>query len=178
LQRLKDVAVLVDKATARKAELAERMDLIERLRATMRGPVKLLETVSKSVPYGLWLVEVKQNGSTVQFDGRAMTLTPVTDFAKVMQESGFFQMPVEVVSTTSEIFEEVPVIKFVLKAEVINGGMPVTKPANAIADNVPAGAPNAPVVNAPASSMPATPTTATVAPPAAAVGAIVRSGGR
>src|SRR4051812_23718041 len=36
LARLKDVATLVERATARKGELADRLDLIERLRATMR----------------------------------------------------------------------------------------------------------------------------------------------
>jgi len=174
LQRLKDVAVLVDKATARKAELAERLDLIERLRATMRAPVRLLETVSKSVPFGLWLLEVKQTGQSVQVDGRAMTLTPVTDFAKVMQESGFFNMPVEIVSTTSEMFEEVPVIRFVMKADMLNGGVAPTKPTTVVAGG-PTPAAGTPV-NAPASSMPATPTTATVPP--IAVGSVGRSGGR
>jgi type IV pilus assembly protein PilN len=176
LQRLKEVAVLVDKATARKAELAERLDLIERLRATMRAPVRLLETVSKSVPYGLWLLEVKQTGQSVQMDGRAMTLTPVTDFAKVMQESGFFQMPVEIISTTSEIFEEVPVIRFVMKADVINGGISPLKPTTVITD---AGRPAVGTpVTAPPASMPATPTTATIPPPVIATGGVGRSGGR
>jgi len=39
---LKDVAKLVDRAAARKAELSDRVGLIERLRATQRGPVTLL----------------------------------------------------------------------------------------------------------------------------------------
>jgi type IV pilus assembly protein PilN len=115
LARLKDVAVLVDRATARKMELAERLDLIERLRATMHAPVRLLETVSHSVPHGLWLLEIKQTGTNIQLDGRALSPDPVTEFARQMQESGFFQMPVEI-SYTSELIEERPVIRFLMKA--------------------------------------------------------------
>jgi len=181
LVRLKEVAVLVDRATARKAELAERLDLIERLRATMRAPVRLLETVSQSVPHGLWLIEVKQTGTTVRLDGRAMSLTPVTDFAKVMQESGFFTMPVEIDSTTSEVFEEVPVIRFVLKADIVNGGALSMKATPVVTSPAPAPAPaagsplNAEALPAPPASAPAT--TAPVAPPKTDV-ASVRSGGR
>jgi type IV pilus assembly protein PilN len=141
LARLKDVAQLVERATARKGELADRLDLIERLRATMRAPVRLFETVSRSVPHGLWLLEIKQVGSSIQVDGRAMSLTPVTDFAKQMQESGFFQMPVEIVSTTSEILEEVPVIRFMFKADLASAGTPAAAKAKPVATEAPVPAP-------------------------------------
>jgi len=156
LVRLKDVASMVDRAIARKAELSERIDLIERLRATMRAPVKLLETVVHSVPHGLWLIEIKQAGMNVQMDGRAMSNNQVADFAQQMQDSGYFNKPVEI-STTSELLEEVPVIRFVMKAEVAASGPIGVKPATPVvastspvpgAPNTPATtpAPNGPVV--------------------------------
>jgi hypothetical protein len=147
--------------------------------------VRLLETVSQSVPHGLWLLEVKQTGATVRLDGRAMSLTPVTDFAKVMQESGFFQMPVEIDSTNSEVFEEVPVIRFVMKADILNSGAspvkttPVaTTPAPAPATPAPtaaAGSPlNAEALPVPPASGPAS----TVAPPKTDVASVRPGGGR
>ena len=66
LTRLKDAADLVERTNARRTELTERLALIERLRASKRAPVSLLETVSYSVPEGLWLMEIKQAGATVQ----------------------------------------------------------------------------------------------------------------
>jgi type IV pilus assembly protein PilN len=140
LARLKDVAQLVDRATARKGELADRLDLIERLRTTMRAPVRLFETVSRSVPHGLWLLEIKQVGSTVQVDGRAMTLTPVSDFARDLQSSGFFQMPVEIVSVTSETLEDVPVIRFLMKADLATAVTAAAK-AKPVATETPAPVP-------------------------------------
>jgi Tfp pilus assembly protein PilN len=120
LAQLKQAAALVEQANARKAELGERLSLIERLRGSKRGPVVLLETVSRSVPEGLWLIEFRQTGLTVQIEGRALSLTSVTDFAERLQTSGLFRHPVEILTTTTEIVEETPVIRFAVRAESTN----------------------------------------------------------
>jgi len=129
LVQLKEAAALVEKVTARRAELTERLDLIERLRIAKRGPVSLLETVSQSLPEGLWLLEMRQQGTVIAVDGRATSLTSVTDFAEHLQNSGLFQRPVEI-TTTSEVFEESPVIRFVLRAEVAAPAPSVTPTAS------------------------------------------------
>jgi Tfp pilus assembly protein PilN len=136
LARLKDAAKLVDTMAARKAELSERLALIDRLRTEKRGPVSLLETVSRSVPDGLWLMEIKQAGPSVQVDGRAMSLTAVTDFVARMQVSGLFKHPVEILTTSTETVEEVTVVKFAIKAESIpptpSTGLPSAPPSSAL----------------------------------------------
>ncbi len=129
LVRLREAAVLVEQASQRKAELTERLSLIERLRTAKRGPVTLIETVSFSVPDGLWLLEIKQTGANVQLDGRAMSLTSVTDFAERLQNSGLFQRPVEIVTTVAETFEQVDVVRFVIRAVAIGAIAPLATPA-------------------------------------------------
>lgn len=124
LTRLKNVATLVDRATARKAELTERLALIDRLRSVMKGPVGILETVSGSVPDGLWLTELKQTGNMVQIEGRAISLTAVTDFTEQMQNSGMFKRPVEIVTTTTESVEETAVVRFIVKGESTAATLP------------------------------------------------------
>jgi type IV pilus assembly protein PilN len=120
--RLKDIAKLVDRASARRAELAERLSLIDRLRSTKRGPVTLLETISQSLPDGLWLSELKQTGPTVQIEGRAVSLTAITDFAEKLQDSSVFERPVEIVTTTAETLEQTPVVRFIVRATSVNKG--------------------------------------------------------
>jgi type IV pilus assembly protein PilN len=122
VMRLKDVAKLVDRASARRAELAERLSLIDRLRSTKRGPVTLLETISESLPDGLWLSELKQTGPTVQIEGRAVSLTAITDFAEKLQNSAVFERPVEIVTTTAETLETTPVVRFIVRATSLNKG--------------------------------------------------------
>ena len=106
-------------ATARKNELTERLSLIDRLRTTKRGPVSLLETLNSSVPEGLWLLEVKQGGMFVQVDGRAMSLSSVTDFAERLQNSGLFKRPVEILTTSTETVDERELVRFSVKAEAV-----------------------------------------------------------
>lgn len=136
LEQLKDAQRLLEAATNRKNELAERLALIDRLRAAKRAPISLLETVSRSVPDGLWLVEIKQTGTTVQVDGRAISLTSVSDFAEGLQRSGLFKMPVEILATTTEVVEENDVIRFQLKAEAAAATPPAT-----VVNTTPAGRP-------------------------------------
>ena len=119
LTRLNEASKLVDRATKRKNELSERLALIDRLRTAKRGPVTLLETVSRSTPDGLWLTEIKQVGTAMTVDGRATSLTSVTDFAQQLQNSGLFQHPVEIVTTATETFEDQTVVKFTVKAEAV-----------------------------------------------------------
>jgi len=135
LVRLTEAAKLVDRATKRKNELSERLALIDRLRTAKRGPVTLLETVSRSTPEGLWLLEIKQAGAFTTVDGRAMSLTSVTDFAQQLQNSGLFQHPVEIMTTTTETFEEQTVVRFTVKAEALK---PPTKPVSTTPTTTPA----------------------------------------
>jgi type IV pilus assembly protein PilN len=141
IERLKGVAKLVDYATARKAELAERLNLIERLRAGERAPVTLLETVNKSMPDGLWLLDLKQTGKMIQIEGQALSITYVTAFSEQLQESGIFARPVDV-NTKTEVVQDTSVIHFVLKA----GAVDKTAPA-AVAPSA-TGAPAAPAAPA------------------------------
>jgi Tfp pilus assembly protein PilN len=71
------------------------------------------------VPEGLWLLEIRQTGTSVQVDGRAMSLTAVTDFAERLQNSGLFRHPVEILTTLMETVEETPVVRFSVKAEAL-----------------------------------------------------------
>jgi len=128
IEHLKNVAKLVEYAAARKAELAERINLIDRLRATEREPVTLLETVNKSLPDGLWLLDLKQTGKVVQIEGQALSLTYVTAFSEQLQDSGFFVRPVDV-NTKTEMVQDTSVVRFVLKAAPVDKTPPASKPA-------------------------------------------------
>lgn len=116
LTRLKTVSLMVDRAVAQKLELTERLGLIDRLHRTQRAPVELLQSVSRAVPDGLWLLELKQQGSAIQIEGRASSLTALTDFVERLQTSGRFEHPVDIVTTNMETVLEQSVVRFALKA--------------------------------------------------------------
>ena len=124
IEQLKEAMKILDAARSQKAELESRLLLIERLRAAKHAPVRMLDLLNDSVTDGLWLMEVKQSSSFVLIDGRAMSPSSVTDFAEALQKSGFFKMPVEIVSSVLETVEETGVYRFILKAEPVGVTLP------------------------------------------------------
>jgi type IV pilus assembly protein PilN len=121
LVRLQEAARLVAEAEARQADLQERVTLIERLRAEQRAPVVLLETVSMSLPDGLWLLELKQTGASIRMEGRAVSLTALTDFVDRLQTSGRFAQALDIVTTNMEMIGEQSVVRFAIRGDVRGG---------------------------------------------------------
>jgi Tfp pilus assembly protein PilN len=126
LTRLKKEAALMEKAAAREKDLRERLGLIDRLRATQRAPVMLLDTISRSLAEGLWLTELRQTGAVVLLEGRAISYSALTDFIGRLQMSGRFVRPVDIVTSTTETVAEQVVVRFMLRGEV---GPAVVMPA-------------------------------------------------
>src|SRR3954453_17741090 len=90
--RLHSVIMQVQQFEQRKAQLQQRVVLIEQLRKGQTGPVHMLDQISRALPPMLWLTEVKQAvGTEVVIDGRATTLTGLSDFVSNLEASGYFK---------------------------------------------------------------------------------------
>jgi Tfp pilus assembly protein PilN len=126
MARLQDVARLVEQTAARERDLRERLALIERLRATQRAPVVLLDTISRALPEGLWLLELRQTGAQVQLEGRAVSLSALTDFVDRLQTSGRFVHTIDIVTTSMEALADTSVVRFAIRGEV---RAPVAEPS-------------------------------------------------
>jgi type IV pilus assembly protein PilN len=100
--RLQSVIQQVQQFEARRAQLQQRVTLIEELRKGRTGPVHLLDQVSQSLPDAMWLIEVKQSGGDVSIDGRCMSLTALSDFVSGLESSVYFERPVEIVDSAVE----------------------------------------------------------------------------
>ena len=86
----------------RKAQLQQRVLLIEQLRKGQTGPVHMLDQISRALPPMLWLTELKQGANDVTIDGRCTTLTGISDFVANLEATGYFKRSIEIVSTTAE----------------------------------------------------------------------------
>ena len=120
----------------RRAQLQQRVGLIEQLRKGQTGPVHMLDQVSRALPPMLWLTELKQNAAVpgeVTLDGRCTTLTGLSDFVANLEASGFFKKSVEILSTTAEPLPQPPgeLIKFSIRAQFETPGE--AKPAAPVA---------------------------------------------
>src|SRR6187200_2789692 len=116
-QQLRSVLAQVQKFETRKAQLQQRVTLIEQLRKGQSGPVHLLDEVSKSVPDRLWLITMTQKATEFTFEGQTTSLTSLTDFVSNLEASNWFKRPVEIVDTTVQPNPQTgDVVRFTVKA--------------------------------------------------------------
>ena len=115
--RLHAVIQQVQQFEQQKAQLQQRVVLIEQLRKSQTGPVHMLDQVSRSLPPMLWLTEMKQDDSSVTIDGRSTTQTGVSDFVGNLEGSGYFKKSVDIVVSQTETIQGPPgqLIKFSVK---------------------------------------------------------------
>jgi type IV pilus assembly protein PilN len=100
--RLRSVIQQVQQFEGRRAQLQQRVTLIEQLRKGQIGPVHLLDQVSRSLPDSMWLTEMKQSGNDVAIEGKCTSLTALSDFVSGLEASNYFDRPVEIVDSTVE----------------------------------------------------------------------------
>jgi type IV pilus assembly protein PilN len=117
--RLQTLIIQVRQFEERKAQIQQRVTLIEQLRKGQSGPVHLLDELSRSVPEMLWLLTLETKGSDVTIEGRCMTLNALSDFVDNLAKSGWFKKPVEIVDSHMEKAQgaDADVIRFTVKAQ-------------------------------------------------------------
>ena len=142
--RLHSVIQQVQVFEQRRAQLQQRVGLIEQLRKAQTGPVHMLDQVSRALPPMVWLTELKQDAKSaddVLIDGRCINLTSLSDFVANLEATGYFKKSIEIVSTVAESLPQPPgeLIKFSVRAQFQAVAPP--KPA---APGTPAGSAPAP----------------------------------
>jgi len=122
--RLHSVIQKVQDFEQRKAQLSQRVALIEDLRKEQKGPVHILDELSKALPPMLWLTEVKQVGADVVINGNSTTQTGVSDFASNLEASGYFKKSVDIVGTKTVPMPQPPgeLVSFILRAQFLTPG--------------------------------------------------------
>ena len=70
-----------------------RVDVIDELRSQQFGPVKLMTTLGGTVDNteAVWLNSVKDQGSSIDIQGRALSEVAVANFITNLQKTGFFK---------------------------------------------------------------------------------------
>ena len=116
-QQLRSVLAQVQKFEARKAQLQQRVSLIEQLRRGQAGPVHLVDEVSKAVPERLWLTDVSQKGTELTISGMTTSLTGLSDFVANLEASPWFKRPVDIIDSQVEANQRAgEIFKFSVRA--------------------------------------------------------------
>ncbi len=126
--RLRGLLMEVQQFEARKAQLTQRVQLIEQLRGGQSVPVQLLDHVSRSLPDMLWLTSMVQNGPELTIQGRSTTLIALSDFVNNLGTNPLLIKPIEIVNSEVDPSSKaaqagsgqpaVEMVRFTVKAQV------------------------------------------------------------
>ena len=101
-QRLQSVIQQVTQFEGRRAQLQQRVTLIEELRKGQTGPVHLLDQISKALPEAMWLTDLRQAANDITVEGRCTSLNSLSDFVSALEASEQFERPVEIIDSRVE----------------------------------------------------------------------------
>jgi type IV pilus assembly protein PilN len=118
--RLRSLIMQVQQFEQQKTQLQQRVVLIEQLRKEQKGPVHMLDEISRALPPMLWLTELKQTDDSVVIEGRSTAVTNLTDFVANLEASGYFKKSIDIVSSQAEPATgsgQPDLVKFSIKAQ-------------------------------------------------------------
>lgn len=123
--RLQSLLAEVRQFEGQRAQLQQRVALIEQLRSGQGIPVQLLDHVSRSLPDMLWLTQMIQEGDAVPIEGQSTTLIALSDFVGNLGNGNLLQKPIELVNSQVENSSgatpqqgSVDLIRFTVKAQL------------------------------------------------------------
>lgn len=78
----------------KKASLENKIKVINELKANQRGPVRIMDEVSRALPQLLWLTALEMKGSVITVKGEAFNANAVANFIDNLDKVPEFQEPV------------------------------------------------------------------------------------
>jgi type IV pilus assembly protein PilN len=80
----------IEKLKAQKELYRTQFEIIEKLKKDKRGPVIMLDELAKRIPDKIWLISLKQKGSTIELKGAALDNRFVSKFMSDLESSPYF----------------------------------------------------------------------------------------
>lgn len=84
----------VEEFERKQADLRRKIDVINQLRANQRGPVQVMDAISRAVPELLWLDRMEMNATSITLSGRAFNVLAISSFVENLDRVPEFEEPV------------------------------------------------------------------------------------
>lgn len=92
--RLKSIIEEVKGYEIKKASLEEKINLINQLKTNQKGPVRLMDEISRALPDLVWLSGLDVQGNSITMRGRTLSPNAVATYLENLKKSPFFAEPV------------------------------------------------------------------------------------
>jgi len=121
LRILKQTTTEVRELEKRRDDLKAKLTVIALLKKSKAGPVRVMDSINDAIPERAWVLDVKEKARDMTILGMALDNISVSDFAKQLMASEFFQN-VEIIETKSATWKDATVRQFTIKARVNYAG--------------------------------------------------------
>ena len=119
LAQVTSAATRLDTLRKRHRELSDEVAAIRHVLETRRSAADLFQAVGRSVPRGLSLVEMKRSAAAITVDGRAPSLSAISEFVHNLGSDLSLSTPLEVRSMTTEVSGGSSTLRFQIAAEAM-----------------------------------------------------------
>jgi type IV pilus assembly protein PilN len=92
--RLKSIIEEVQGYEVKKSSLQAKIDLINSLKLNQKGPVRLMDEISKALPDLVWLSALDVSGGQILMRGRTLSPNAVSTYLENLKKSPYFKEPV------------------------------------------------------------------------------------
>jgi type IV pilus assembly protein PilN len=92
--RLRSIIEEVKGYEDKKKSLEEKIELINNLKTNQKGPVRLMDEVSKALPDLVWLTDMQISGDQLTLKGRTLSPNAVATYLENLKKSAYFAEPV------------------------------------------------------------------------------------
>ncbi len=92
--RLRSIIEEVKGYEEKKASLEVKISLINNLKTNQKGPVRLMDEISKALPDLVWLSSIDVAGNQVAMKGKTLSPNAVATYLENLKKSPFFAEPV------------------------------------------------------------------------------------
>ena len=154
----------IDQLDKKKAKLLARKQVIEQLQANRSQMVHLFDSLVRTIPDGVILTSIKQEGDKLTLEGRSQSNARVSTYMRNLEGSGWMSKP-DLSIIEAKAGDPALPYTFTLSVMLVNPNAPKDENGDGVPDAPAVGAPGA-GTSVPATTVPAGNTTAQPAAPA------------
>jgi type IV pilus assembly protein PilN len=90
VQRLQKIIGEVNELEKQKERLLNQLTVIDKLEKGKRGPVRVLDEMSGSIPKRVWVTSFRETAGALSITGSAMDNSDISEFMRAMQKTPYF----------------------------------------------------------------------------------------
>jgi len=125
--KLSDVLGKLEEAQKLKSLFERKINLINQLKPHQQVAVRIMDELSKHIPYYVWLSEASYDEQTVHIKGKALSLNLIADYIDSLEKSPYFNN-VNLLSSTQKTVRDNQYLEFSINTTYVL--QPVPEPSS------------------------------------------------